>query len=640
MSWKGIFMNKHGKNQALPTRKNSAFNISFLLFFMTFVFGNILGSVDESAIKNDMESEQTLKSWIDNECLQHCAEFAVPPSLVAQHFRIRELQEGTACETGTFIQTKSFSIQNRETWEIMYTYKQDQVKEPNQFPTKLDELILPPGTYRMCVGGGNGAICILLYELSGKPEVEPPASPNSVKSWIDNECVQHCGQLTVEPLTSAQGFKIKSLDSGANCRTGATIQGTAFTIAEEKTGESVFRFIHRIGEDPDERPVKLKDLCLPPGEYRICVGGGKGAVCILEYSLSTKPCAELEHPDEEYVWVEVCPDSHLLPNPYCPKSEKKRFKKGAEPRTKCGIHKEPDPDCTEEEMGIIKSMAAGLEIDLDDLQDDIQFRCDQIDGMSTIEGLQRLRQELSDLNGTRATTTNEIGDMGLEANRFGCRIDDFLAPGLLKKLQKNPEELKWRIYECYNRIDDRIEQLKAGDKTDMEFISEYCTIWKRFLEEITHPGCLIEILGCAEKVGDKYYSKYKYRCKSGFQWNEYSPQPSVYTREQLRQSLENMKSRLGLGGGTTEKPPFEDEGAVVSEYCSVWPRFLKEVTHPGCEIQVQSCGQKQGDRYSFKYKYRCRSGFHWTEYDPQPTVLTFDQVREYLKSMKDRLGID
>lgn len=48
-------------------------------------------------------------------------------------------------------------------------------------------------------------------------------------------------------------------------------------------------------------------------------------------------------PPVEYVTVEICPTSGLLPNAHCPTTEDRQFVKGEEPTGTCAVHKAPEP---------------------------------------------------------------------------------------------------------------------------------------------------------------------------------------------------------------------------------------------------------------------------------------------------------
>jgi len=52
-------------------------------------------------------------------------------------------------------------------------------------------------------------------------------------------------------------------------------------------------------------------------------------------------------PKPPVVLVEVCRESQLLPNEWCPEREVKTFIKGQEPTSSCTIHKAPEKSCYE-----------------------------------------------------------------------------------------------------------------------------------------------------------------------------------------------------------------------------------------------------------------------------------------------------
>jgi hypothetical protein len=51
-------------------------------------------------------------------------------------------------------------------------------------------------------------------------------------------------------------------------------------------------------------------------------------------------------PEPPTALVEVCRDSQLLPNEWCPAREVKTFVKGEEPTAQCAFHKAPEKPCS------------------------------------------------------------------------------------------------------------------------------------------------------------------------------------------------------------------------------------------------------------------------------------------------------
>jgi len=58
--------------------------------------------------------------------------------------------------------------------------------------------------------------------------------------------------------------------------------------------------------------------------------------------LSIRNCKPILPPLPEYIAIEVCTESGLLPNEWCPAKETRLFEKGAEPTSICQIHKAPE----------------------------------------------------------------------------------------------------------------------------------------------------------------------------------------------------------------------------------------------------------------------------------------------------------
>ena len=97
-----------------------------------------------------------------------------------------------------------------------------------------------------------------------------------------------------------------------------------------------------LGTKPDSAGTGPADSSKPPKGDSTDVAGGPSA--------STKPETQEKaiHPkrtqkpkddtDSDTVTVEICEDSGLLANPYCPETVTRTFKRGKEPKRKCRIH--------------------------------------------------------------------------------------------------------------------------------------------------------------------------------------------------------------------------------------------------------------------------------------------------------------
>ncbi|MFC2166631.1 hypothetical protein ACFLQZ_01545 [Acidobacteriota bacterium] len=414
---------------------------------------------------------KTLNSWIDNECMQHCADFVVQSPLFAQKFRMRELSQGTSCQTGRPIRSRSFAILNAETRESVYGFRQYSGEDPSQNPCDLDELILPPGKYSMCVGGGVDAKCILSYELADRPDVELPTSSLQVRSQIDSQCIQHCGRFEIPDLFSARGFRIIRLNPGTHCQTGISEQRRSFSIMHEETNETLYRFSQIREREPVEQPTAIDSLCLPPGNYRLCVGGGEDAICIIEYMLSSQLCSSEQQP--EYVWIEVCKISGDLPNQWCPLKVKRKFVKGQEPTKECEnckIISQEDEQKVKDEMKVANDIDDVIELignikeELDDFEQELRF----VSSFEQVEQaqlkLQQLRDKLNQLKDKRRSIRNfadskeiditdagageEWSQMALDFDWIENRID--LLESHLDKLEQaftqDPSVLEWLNY--------------------------------------------------------------------------------------------------------------------------------------------------------------------------------------------------
>ena len=465
----------------------------------------------------------------------------------------------------------------------------------------------------MCVGGGIDARCILNYELEDRRDIKSSTPSTQVKSYIDSDCVQHCGRFEIPKVFSAWGFKINRLDPGSDCFTGLSEQRRSFSIIHEDSNVTVYSFSQRRGENAVEQPVSISDFCLPPGNYRLCVGGGEEAICILTYSLSATPCKELDlpEPEDEYVWVEVCETSGKLPNQYCPNTERRKFLKGEEPKTLCTIHKSDTTDveickvthlrankycpetfvetyvkgaeptrfcdfhtyltrkCTEEGVTTGFKVLEGIEDALDNLRLNIERFCTMIDGTNSEDGLLAIRDGLSMLNGERGKMIDQINSIESQARDLGCDIfsvaklyidRDLLDENIIELIQNEPDDLKYLIYGCYDRIDYKIDEIRKresqrakeketvkeerketpptpAEEDEAKILAEFRSLWPKALAK-TYPGEEVKIDANAVKIGPNQY-RCSYEAKSATGDN-------IRSLETLKNDIRNMKSYLGI----------------------------------------------------------------------------------------------
>jgi len=125
-------------------------------------------------------SRSTLRAHIDSGCLLHCAKLDIPSHFAAQDFGLQRLESGVNCHTGKSIETRSFRIEDGDSGETIFRYTIYEGQNPVEWPVDLRDLILEPGTYRLCVSGGRGAECILRYRIVDRPgsvrKTSPPRS--------------------------------------------------------------------------------------------------------------------------------------------------------------------------------------------------------------------------------------------------------------------------------------------------------------------------------------------------------------------------------------------------------------------------------------------------------------------------------
>jgi hypothetical protein len=228
-------------------------------------------------------------SLIDAKCRRTLGPIRVPPGKVAGGFKIVQLEPGAACETGARIAYRRFAVQNAATQEIVFSYDQAKGGTVTETPVKLAELILPAGDYLLSVSGGAGAICTIAFVMSA--EISLPTASRSLRAWIDRDCLPHAADFAVTASREARAFRLRRLESGTDCHSGQGILDRSFIIEDDSTGEALFRYAVEGGRPPVETPVRLKDLSLSPGRYRLRVSGGRGAECALDYDLAPKPGA-------------------------------------------------------------------------------------------------------------------------------------------------------------------------------------------------------------------------------------------------------------------------------------------------------------------------------------------------------------
>ncbi len=878
-----------------------------LLFFLAFLIppGDSLTSLAAP------QSEQTAVSRIDAKCQRTLGNFRVPPGTSARNFRKRQLHQGTNCKTGEPITFIKFAIKNLDTNKIVYGYDQQigSGKDPVESPGPFKQLVLMPGNYAISVAGGANAVCRISFDLVKEPD--SGAGSGTLKSWIDRQLNQHCATFKVPSAKSFRRFGIRQLDQGTNARTGLREQNRGFSIEKQSTGKTVFRFFQSSGEKPVEKPVKISELCLPPGWYRLCVAGGADALCVLEYHTSNDICRSQPESEKEkkYVWVEVCKTTGDLPNRWCPLKVKRKFEKGKEPKKTCSKHYPVDAKEAErarDEMTITVKIDEILEA-LDKLKDYLEEFDSKLKNIQNLEEAKRAQSILnqirsalnklkddqrrvryfadtkgidiseagsgdewsritlninwidnridlleSDIDGLKQAFTEEgqvilsavarisrqldildtssrelessitkinslqasqvarnrlnqliqaLRQIGDEMNRIEnlAKAKDIQLKAILGSKYNNIAQ-KWTsvndrlihiknrldkldnrftqadqtilqavdiLFEQYSRIKTQLDDIRRAINTirspaDIRAIRQRLNLSrqnvnkikngfsqiksiaqekgidliklmvKRYAElnqNITNLDSQINIISrhldmlknafnsnktatpapsqgvnipktCAiegeywlqDEPGNKSPFRYliknriisaanftniknvKSNCSSAgnaircvYTWNSnrleirltllgnyklegryiwggkikqlagWWKMTQLEDRTETRQKKET-ENRKTIDGTIQQKVTDPEEANILSEYCRLWPKFLREVTHPGCQITVVSCGAKSGNIYYFKYKYRCKSGFQWNEYNPQPSKATLAELKKLLRSMKARLG--
>jgi hypothetical protein len=99
----------------------------------------------------------SVSASIDNKCVPAPGSLVVPAGKTAKNFRLTGLSGGNSCYDGRTVQEKSFKLGS-------FSYV-DRNGTVTQGPGTLAVLALGPGTHRLTVGGGKGAVVGLTYEL-------------------------------------------------------------------------------------------------------------------------------------------------------------------------------------------------------------------------------------------------------------------------------------------------------------------------------------------------------------------------------------------------------------------------------------------------------------------------------------------
>jgi hypothetical protein len=111
-----------------------------------------------SGLAGQTKTPASVKASIDNQCTPQPGSLVVPAGKTAKNFKLSTLEAGSSCATGSTIRERGFKIGE----VFQYT---DQDGKVTQKPGSLRALQLTPGTYRVTVGGGRGAVVVLTYEL-------------------------------------------------------------------------------------------------------------------------------------------------------------------------------------------------------------------------------------------------------------------------------------------------------------------------------------------------------------------------------------------------------------------------------------------------------------------------------------------
>ena len=111
-----------------------------------------------SGLAGSAMTRASVKASIDNRCTPDPGSLVVPAGKTAKNFKLSSLDAGSNCATGSTIQERGFKIGEA----FHYTDRDGKV---TQKPVPLKALQLAPGTYRVTVGGGRGAVVVLTYEL-------------------------------------------------------------------------------------------------------------------------------------------------------------------------------------------------------------------------------------------------------------------------------------------------------------------------------------------------------------------------------------------------------------------------------------------------------------------------------------------
>jgi len=249
----------------------------------------------------------------------------------------------------------------------------------------------------------------------------------SVKALIDRDCVPHCGTFTVAASTVARNFRMAGLDPGVNCATGATIGMRSFQIENIRTGETVYRFTYQIDRDVIEIPVKLGQLSLGAGSYRLCVGGGRNAFCALEYDIAAAP-GEVSSPAPK-------------PRP------SKKLPPAAPPSAKSAIKDELWRDG----VGIIQA--------LENLEPQVEDAEEFVGSVSSLEALDQARSLLQSLESEARSQSGNLDELKRRAASHGIDVKE-----LEELLEEDWAKLEARPRKLLNDLRSQEDHLDAVEK--------------------------------------------------------------------------------------------------------------------------------------------------------------------------------
>lgn len=554
--------------------------------------------------------EATVTSRIERDCsLQHRGLFQVIPGQVAKDFRIRRLESGHNCVTAVPVPDRTFSIRNLADDRILYSYRLQPDSPPSEPLGPLGRLVLPSGRYALSVGGGSAAACTLAYTLA---PVQPPAARpprhGRLRSHVDERCLQHCAEWTVEDFSRATAFRIIQLESGYGCHDGRRIESSAFAITDLDSGDAVYRLVRHPGQRDIERYGPLDRLDLRPGHYRVCVMGGRGAELILEYAREAGP--DRMPPPERKEKPPREPDGDPGPGDTGGATGTDATGDGTEQAIEDAVDEKSALEA-EIDQFLNDAERAGQALEFTDRWDDLIETLDavgeEIHALSSQAGVTADRKDLDGLKRRLATALGQYRDTreALLTLASDKRFEDEIAPYELEELADGLDKVKADVEHFADTVNGLEARMGETERKRHDRVFEEC---ERFIRD-----SLASIEG---KESSLKTLETRMPLNIGGRKTEFGQRDRRIMAElaELQKRLDKLDRMLGEY--PAQAPGVE---ALTANLCAIYPKYLDNHVkrHHGsrCRFEVVQCAQPRADNcWHFEWKGECPSdpnGFHW-----------------------------